>query len=140
MPRKFSLFLVSAVFVCVALLVIATISDCSQRIAPPDTPLYPESVLTSSILNGVGKGSRPLATYHYTVPSYPEDVIAYYQSQGDCNVGAEVENPEAEVCQGSAIPFGEYTVYIYLNSVPSQSTSYVIEIRWDGCVFTEILW
>ena len=82
--------------------------------------------------DGIGT-SRPIVTNQYESPDASEKIIAFYEEQGTCGEGNETIKSR-ELCRGQATPFGEYFVYIYLDSYASKgSTSFVIEIRWHGC-------
>jgi hypothetical protein len=121
-------------FLFLALSSFLLVTECHRRRSPPIAPVYLASILSDQTSSGVGVSANPLITYHYVASASPIDIITFYKTLGSCNVGAKILG--REICQGKASPFGEYTIYIYYDELSQESTSYTIEIRWNGCPFS----
>ena len=108
------------------------VTSCHNMNVPPRGPVYPNSTLTDQVLRGVGTSNVPLATFYYVATDAPETLVSFFKKSGDCREG--VEPIKREVCEGDAVPYGQYSVYIDLDAYPSKAvTSYVVELRWTGC-------
>lgn len=107
---------------------------CEQRRTPPKAPIYPGSTLVNQVSSGVGTSGWPILTYDYVSAASPDKIVAFYEEKGTCGQGDNPRQKGRELCRGVASPFGEYFVYIDLNSHLSKGlTSYSLEIRWHGC-------
>lgn len=121
--------LVLLTLVCLGICAVVVFIRCERARMPPDTPVYPDSVLVGQ--ESIGTDRWPLITYQYTSTHLPERIVAYYEERGRCR---EYEERERIVCQGEATPFGEYFVYIDLARYPVEGiTPYILEVQWSGC-------
>ncbi len=130
MLKKVALLVVVGV---IGLLVCATaiVVNCELSKSPPQASVYPGSVLLDQRITGIGR-SRPIATYYYSSSDAPEKIVSFYSARGSCGVGERSSG--RELCRGDAVPFGEYFVYIDLDSYLTRTTTgFALEVRWHGC-------
>lgn len=130
MPRKIVIFVLAGLLL-VGVCLGAQVLICEQLKHAPQAPIYPGATLVNQVSRGITT-RRPMVTYDYLSTDPAEKVIAFYEAKGYCGAGDKVKG--RELCRGNAIPFGEYFVYIDLDSYLSRGvTSYAIEVRWHGC-------
>lgn len=127
----FVLALLALIGGCVSIAILLS-ARCTWLNIAPTAPVYPGAIVLRQVSDGVGT-SRPIITNQYASLDAPEKIIAFYEEQGSCDEGNEAMRSR-ELCRGEATPFGEYFVYVDLDSFASKgSTSFAIEIRWHGC-------
>jgi len=117
--------------VCLAVCVALAVVGCRRRSTPPDVPIYPQSVLVDQTEMGVETSNWPLVTYEYTSSDTLEEIISFYR-EASCE---KIGDPQREMCQGEAVPFGEYVVYFDMDQTPYAADGlayYVVEVRWRG--------
>lgn len=130
-----ALVFTSLALLCFGACVAVEVTRCERLNTPPKAPVYPGSTLVNHVSSGIGR-SRPMVTYDYTSTSSPEKIVAFYEERGFCRepVFDPVGQRSRQLCQGDATPFGEYFVYIDLDSHAFEGiTTYALEVRWHGC-------
>jgi hypothetical protein len=105
------------------------IGGCSMffgcREAIPEYALYPGSRL---IETNSGRGSEiRIISYQYRANASWEDVEEFYEAQIGCITPPL--NANRIVCEGTAMPYGHYSVYIDIAA--NVDTLYTIELSWD---------
>ncbi len=131
---KVALVALFLVLFCSGAYVVRIMIDCERAKVAPEVQVYPGSMLIHESLEGVGLRTRPIVTRYYKSMDSPNTIVEFYQKQGICGLGENLSQTGHELCRGNATPFGEYFVYIDLDSYAFQgTTSYAIEIRWHGC-------
>jgi len=128
---KAAALITATVTLCCVICAAMTEIRCQRSKSPPEAPVYPRSKVVNHLLSGIGT-RRPRVTFYYESTDSPENIVAFYEERSSCDVGEPVEG--RELCRGNATPFGEYFVYISLDSYAiKEITTYAVEIWWRGC-------
>ena len=127
-----------------SLLIWSTINDCEKLKELPDVPIYPQALLLESNTNSGGRGDYALfismmgirsksrlVLLNYSSNESPQNIIDFYEAQANCE--GNFEEAGRVVCTGNALPVGAYSVYIDLDANSSNTTDFILEIRWFGC-------
>lgn len=71
----------------------------------------------------------PMITSSYISADESEQVVQFYRHNGACRFSEII--PDRTICQGKAVPFGDFTIYIDKSNNPEISTEFIVEIRWE---------
>ena len=106
----------------------ALVSHCNKLEAIPEISVYPNSTVSDQVVREFDRHHR--ATLNYTVNAERDDVIVFFDERLSCTLS---EDEQTTICQSRLESgTGDYFVYVP-RSESESSTTYSIEIRWQGC-------
>ena len=135
MPKsKFAfrnIFITLAVVVIVSLgcvLPFALVSHCDELEAIPEVYVFPNSTVSDQVVREFDRHHR--ATLNYTVTAERDEVIAFFAERLSCTLSGD---EQTTICQ-SPLESGTGDYFVCVPRSESESTTtYSIEIRWQGC-------
>jgi hypothetical protein len=126
--KSITAFVFIAAIVFVLFMLVSQHNDCLNReTVTPEIPLYMDSTYISEEVPFDSSGGK-IVSRQYEVLTSPQNVREFYERYSLCSENV-LENEVR--CDGKAQPFGSFTVRI--DFVNSNTTNYVVEIRWDKC-------
>ena len=105
----------------------SSISVCRGRNEVPEFVVYPDSVLVQT--NTGRANDFGIVSFEYTVNVSWEILRDYYEYIINCRIPSN--DQDRVVCEGSATPYGEYSVYLNPSAMDTLNTTYTVEVFWD---------
>ncbi len=128
--RNMFISLVVVAFVSLGcILPFVLVNQCNELENVPDVSVYPNSTVSDQVMREFDRHQR--ATLTYIVNAERDDIIAFFEERLTCTLS---EDGQTSVCQSRLENGnGDYFVYIPQSDSEIITTSYSVEIRWQGC-------
>ena len=108
----------------------ALVNRCNELENIPEVSVYPTSIVSDQVVREFDRHQR--ATINYTANAERDEVIAFFEERLTCTLS---EDEQTIICQ-SRLENGNGDYFVYVPQSNSEnSTTYSVEIRWQGCNF-----